>query len=74
MRPGKGEFEDLRLAAKAAAKALDEAATLDPADGLAVELFATLSAWAPEVVSPEQAACAGRSTVAGMALRISSSA
>jgi len=42
--------------AAGAAEALDEAASLDPADAMAVELFGTLSAWAPQTVTPEGAA------------------
>jgi cellulose synthase operon protein C len=44
--------------AAAAAEALDEAASLDPTEAMAVELFGTLSAWAPETVTPEGAAAA----------------
>ncbi len=44
--------------AAGAAEALDEAASLDPADAMAVELFGTLSAWAPQTVTPEGAAAA----------------
>jgi hypothetical protein len=44
--------------AAAAATALDEAAALDPADAMAVELFGTLSSWAPAAVPPEGAAAA----------------
>ncbi len=41
-----------------AAEALDEAASLDPGEPMAVELFGTLSSWAPGTVSPEGAAAA----------------
>ena len=41
-----------------AAEALDEAASLDVNEPMAVELFGTLSAWAPETVSPKGAAAA----------------
>ncbi len=41
-----------------AAEALDEAASLDPADAMAVELFGTLSSWAPQTVTPAGAAAA----------------
>jgi hypothetical protein len=44
--------------AAAAAEALDDAASLDAADAMAVELFGTLSAWAPATVTPEGAAAA----------------
>lgn len=38
------------------ADALHEAMTLDPNEGLACELYSTLSAWAPSVVTHEEAA------------------
>jgi hypothetical protein len=44
--------------AAGAAEALDEAAGLDPADAMAIELFGTLAAWAKETVMPEGAAAA----------------
>ena len=44
--------------AGAAAEALDEAAALDPNDAMGVELFGTLTAWAPEIVTKEGAAAA----------------
>ncbi len=44
--------------AAGAAEALDEAASLDEAEAMAVELFGTLTAWAPETVTPEGAAAA----------------
>ncbi|MFT3775686.1 MAG: hypothetical protein QM820_60845 [Minicystis sp.] len=41
-----------------AAEALDEAAGLDARDAMAIELFGTLAAWAPEVVTAEGATAA----------------
>jgi hypothetical protein len=44
--------------APGAAEALDEAAAIDPGEAMAIELFGTLAAWAPETVTPEGAAAA----------------